>query len=297
MKKTALIILASSSIFIYNFAHSFMRTGYGDSTGAPLKKEVVTSRNSCASVGCHLGNDINSDLLQTKHSIQSNIPSSGWEAGKTYTITIKTESPSKDVFGFQFMAWGDKDSSSVGTFTVTNDEKTQITNSKLKNKFYQNVDTLYYVTHNGGESILANTFGENSWSFDWTAPTEKNQEVTFFTTFVIANGNGKTTQDYVYQLSSPASEQLLSVSKPTQDFQIYHVYPTYVQNEVNIDLGSFAKQNHQISILNTNGEKIISQNSDVNTELEITHLSQGTYIVLIQNLENNYTESIKIHKQ
>lgn len=297
MKKTALIILAFSSIFIYNFAHSFMRTGYGNSTGAPLKKEVVTSRNSCASVGCHLGNDINSELLQTKHSIESNIPSSGWEAGKTYTITVKTESPSKDVFGFQFMAWGDKDSSSVGTFTITDQEKTQMTNSKLKNKFYQNVDTAYYVTHNGSESILANTFGENSWSFDWTAPAEKNQEVTFFTTFVIANGNGKTSQDYVYQVSSPASEQLLSVSKPTQNFQIYHVYPTYVQNEVNIDLGSFTKQNHQISILNTNGEQIISQNSDVNTELEITHLSQGTYIVLIQNLENNYSESIKIHKQ
>lgn len=297
MKKNAFIILALSSIFIYNFAHSFMRTGYGNSTGAPLKKEVISTYNTCASVGCHLGNDINSDLLETTHSIQSNIPSSGWEAGKKYTIIVKTESPSKDVFGFQFMAWSNKDSSSVGTFTITDKEKTQMTNSKLKNKFYQNVDTLYYVTHNGGESILADTFGENSWSFDWTAPAEKNQEITFFTTFVIANGNGKTTQDYVYQLSSPASEQLLSVSKPTQDFQIYHVYPTYIQNNITIDLGNFAKQNHKISIFNTNGEQLLTQNSDVNIELEVSELSKGTYIVFIQNEENNYTESIKIQKQ
>lgn len=295
MKKSLIIISVFSSIFLYHFGHSFMRYGYGDSTGAPLKKEVVTSRTSCNTVGCHVGNEINSNRLSATHSIISNIPSTGWETGETYTITVKTESPEKDVFGFQFLAWGNQDSSSVGILKLLDNENTKLASSSLKNSFYQTVDTLQYITHNGPNSVLAKNKGSHEWSFEWIAPTTKTQDVFFYTTFVAANGNGKTSGDYVFQVSSPANKQLVNLTETNKQI-LYTVFPTHVENIANINLGSFVNTSHHITIQNTAGKIIYDTETFNNTQIDVSNFLEGIYIVSIQNLETNYIEHTKIYK-
>ncbi len=295
MKKTFIILSVFSSIFLYHIGHSFMRGGFGDSTGAPLKKEVVVSRTSCNTVGCHVGNEINSTRLSASHSITSDIPSTGWETNQTYTITVKATSLEKDVFGFQFLAWGDKDSSSVGILKLLNNKETKLTSSSLKNSFYQTVDTLQYVTHNGPTSVLANTEGNREWSFQWTAPSTKDQNVFFYTTFVAANGNGKPSGDYVFQVSSPAEKQLLSLTETTHQM-LYTVFPTHVENEVNINLGYFTDTAHKITIQNSTGKILYTTETYDNIQIDISLFQKGIYIISIQNLEINYRENIRFYK-
>lgn len=195
------ILIASILIMLFamNEAVSFMSYGFGDSVGAPMPTGTFTylgSYNGCQITGCHVGNPVNDP--NGSFNISTNIPSSGWDAGQTYDITVNINYPNKDVFGFKIASWGDVDSASVGSFSLT-DTSLQLQSSGIFNFANEQVGELNYVTHTRApEAIISTTPGTRSWTFQWIAPSTQDQNVKFYAAGNAANGNGQTTGDFIY---------------------------------------------------------------------------------------------------
>ena len=62
--------------------------------------------------------------------------------------------------------------------------------------------TNLYATHRTNSVVGHAGTSTNEWSFTWTAPATRDQEVIFYAAFVAANGNGSTSGDFVYTYST-----------------------------------------------------------------------------------------------
>lgn len=206
----ALLATAGTAYTLTNFS----TRAFGDSTGAPMKQGTSVAYNSCNNVGCHTGNPLNSP--QGSVTVSSDIPSSGWVPGRTYTITIRGSFPNRDVFGWQAMVWGNADSASIGRIaTVPNGVGTVSLSLLRRSPLAAPYDTNYYFGHRSAD-LAVPTLGRSEVSFLWTAPNEPgaNTSASIYARFVAANGNGNNVGDFVLSgsasyLSAPASSQRL----------------------------------------------------------------------------------------
>lgn len=132
------------------------------STGSPGGKTGSPSDNTDCTQ-CHTVLSTTSALT----SITSNIPSSGYVPGNTYTITANINALST-LNGFEITCEENNTNLKTGTFFITNPNETKLVNNGTA------------VTHTAGGNNL------HTWSFDWEAPVVGTGDVNFYGAFIEA---------------------------------------------------------------------------------------------------------------
>jgi hypothetical protein len=158
MKKSIFIFSAIIAIAILFYPQAIISL----STGSPGGKTGSPSDNTdCTS--CHTVISTTSTLT----SINSNIPSSGYVPGNTYTITAIID-PTSMLSGFEVTCEENTTNTKTGTFFITTPNETQLVNNGSS------------VTHTAGGNSM------NTWSFNWNAPVAGTGEITFYGAFIEA---------------------------------------------------------------------------------------------------------------
>ena len=169
MKKHIFILgsIIAIAILLYPTTSNSHSTGsVGGKTGSPMDNSDCTS--------CHFV--INTTVSTT--NITSNIPSTGYVPGNTYTIIANLNSFGMD--GFEITCEENTNNTKTGTFFNTNPITTQLVNN--------------------GTSITHTAAGNSSptWSFDWEAPAIATGDVTFYGAFISAGYPiGSNSGDYL----------------------------------------------------------------------------------------------------
>ena len=123
MKKTLLFV--AIILFLVGLTHNIISSPDGAPSGYAFDK--ASSYKTCAYSGCHSGTAVTADTSIAK--ITSNIPSTGYVPGVTYTFTATVNKPVNVRFGFQASPQ-DSLGNYKGTMIVTNSTKTKITGTK-----------------------------------------------------------------------------------------------------------------------------------------------------------------------
>jgi len=184
-------------LFTLGLTHSIISSPDGAPSGYAYDK--ASNYRTCATSGCHSGTAVFADTSIAK--ITSNIPSTGYVPGQTYTFTATVNKPGYSRFGFQASPQ-DSLGNYKGTMIVTNTTKTKITGTK-------------YITHTqSGNS-------QSSWSWNWVAPALGSGQVKMSGALMAANNNGGTSGDSVYKVGVLINEcfkaptSIVSVPKGT----------------------------------------------------------------------------------
>jgi hypothetical protein len=175
MKKTTFIFgsIIAIAILLYPKSTISKLTGSpGGKTGSPMDNSDCTS--------CH---NVGGTTLSTTN-ITSNIPSTGYIPGNTYTITTSSWAD-----GFEITCEENTGNTKTGTFFNTNPSTTQLVN---------NGDA---ITHTAAGNL------SNSWNFDWEAPSVGTGDVTFYGAFIDAGyPSGSNLGDFLTLSTLSASE-------------------------------------------------------------------------------------------
>jgi hypothetical protein len=275
-------------IVLVHQAITFPTRGFGDSTGAPNKNEIYTAYTSCRSSSCHVGRALNSSLGSV--DIISDIPESGWLPNETYVLKCKISYPNRDVYGFQLMAWGDKDSASVGNFIKTSSDSAIVTKSILRNVSGKIIDTNEYATHNSKNILAANNTFSKEWTIRWKAPANRNQEVKFYATFLAANGNGGSSGDNVFMIhkNADASSIPLTTDEYQHTWPVCKIYPSIAEENLTVELSMPNRASGEISIYNLKGEQVSKNEFPFNPNnsiksIYIGDLPNGMYHIQVSN--------------
>ena len=150
--------------------------------GSPGGRSGSPGDNGNTCTGCHTG------TANTAFAwITTNVPTSGYVAGQTYTITATGTHQGVVRFGFELTV-EDSQGNKVGTLQITDPTRTKLVNGNKA------------VTHTAnGINPSGNS---NSWSADWVAPTGVQGNIGIYAAFNAANGNGSTSGDVIYKSST-----------------------------------------------------------------------------------------------
>ena len=185
MKKT---LLFTVSILLGLMFLTYPEITKGKVNGSPGGGKTNSPGDGQNCTACHDDFALNSGVGTT--TITSNIPSTGYVPGVTYTITSSIAEVGLVRFGFELTA-EDNSNNKTGTFFITNSTETKLKNNNTA------------VTHRS-----AGTTGINSkqWSFDWEAPVAGTGLVTFYSACNAANDDGDDDVDQIYTSSLSVSE-------------------------------------------------------------------------------------------
>jgi hypothetical protein len=161
MIKKIIILSIAGFIIVFLFSRNFSMTyptgAPAGHTGSPSDKATCTQ--------CHHG-----IAISKAGCIKSNVDSSGYKPGTTYTISLTSVGlATSDKFGFQ-VSPQNASGKLLGKLVVTDADETQIIG---KGKYITH-------THDG-----INSTGSKSWKFNWIAPEAGTGDVTFYGAFVI----------------------------------------------------------------------------------------------------------------
>jgi hypothetical protein len=150
--------------------------------GSPGGRSGSPGDNGNTCTGCHTG------TANTAFAwITTNVPTSGYVAGQTYTITATGTHQGVVRFGFELTV-EDSQGNKVGTLQITDPTRTKLVNGNKA------------VTHTA--SGITPAGNSNSWSVDWVAPTGVQGNIGIYSAFNAANGNGSTSGDVIYKSST-----------------------------------------------------------------------------------------------
>ncbi len=147
--------------------------GYGgNASGSP-----AAGGFTCA--GCHGGGTTAGGSV-----VLTGAPST-YVLGATYALTLKITDPDAVLGGFQVMAYG-SGGAGIGTFSYPTGTN-------------QPGGIAGLIGHS---TTRAFSMGMATWTFNWTAPSSGNQQVTFYFVGNATNGNGGSSGDAVYASST-----------------------------------------------------------------------------------------------
>lgn len=215
---------------------------------------------------CHSGGDFGA-----VPEITSNIPTSGFVYGDTYEVTVSVTSSSTK-HGFQ-LTTEDASNSTVGTYT-------EGTGSQI-------VNSGTHMTHTGPGNQ------QNSWTFDWTAPTfADGSEITFYAAVNATNANGSTSGDQVITTSTSYSLDTAGVDDIERITFSVFPNPSYDYINLDIDESYFPKGNLNIS--NSIGQVVVNKNI-ISNRIDVSHLESGVYFVRLNS--NNRVATSRFIKE
>lgn len=274
MKKTIFFILIAftATLTFESFELGKRRNGTDPGhTGSP-----GDSLKTCKV--CHGGNE-----EWQPDWISSDIPSTGYIPGNTYTITATNSSPGFNRFGFQ-VSPQNKKGDLLGTLVVTDFEQTQL------------VGNNKYITYTSGGVDGKDV---KSWTFKWVAPSDTVNEVTFYGAFN-SNHDGhkfsdKTTVSNLRVFKNGftglnqnlGSEKLISIRQISGEQRIY------------ISTTNLSTALKDIKILNLKGELMYSntfstQQNVKETAVSTMGLSDGIYLIQVSNSTSFLTEKLLV---
>jgi len=179
------IIICFAILFYPDTTTGKLNGSPGGKTGSP------TDNSDCTS--CHNAGAGNGATITT------NIPASGYVPGNVYTINTDITQSGINTFGFEITAEENNSNNKTGTFFVTNSTETKLANSNTA------------ITHK-----QTGTSGTNSksWSMDWEAPNSGTGDITFYASYIGANGNGNSNGDTYHSASLTFNEAILGCTDP-----------------------------------------------------------------------------------
>ncbi|KGL63285.1 choice-of-anchor V domain-containing protein [Polaribacter sp. Hel1_85] len=213
----------------------------GGTTGSP-----GDSSNTCTQ--CHsAGANFN-----LSPSITTNIPASGYELNKAYTINVNSTSSSSKL-GFQLTAENGSNTK-IGAFTAGS-------GSRVSGQ---------RITHSSPSS-------SGNWSFTWTSPSSNEGDVTFYTAVNATNGNGSTSGDQVVTTNTTAQVLGISTAKRLQ----FDMYPNPASESISIQLPSGSNK-ATVQFYDYVGRLALTKNiSSANDNINVRDLSSGVYILKV----------------
>ena len=240
MKKLLLFIPITLSIAIFFYPKSSTSTSTGSPGGKTGSPTDGVNCTQCHNAGSGTG-----------ATITTNIPSTGYVPGTTYTITATVAQTGINKFGFEITSEKNAGGTKTGTFFVTNSTQTKLVNSNTA------------ITHKS-----AGTSGTNnkSWSMDWQAPTSGTGAITFYGAYIAANGNGQNTGDTYHSASSTFNEAIVNSTINLSEKNDF-IFNT---------LSKTIESNATISVYDISGKLVLMTNSNTTN---ISHLKPGIYIL------------------
>lgn len=281
--------------FLVFEAISFNYQGFGESTGAPLPSGTFTfldTYSGCEVTGCHTGNELNDPAGSLK--LTTDIPNSGWEPATTYNLAVTMQYPGKDVFGFKITSWGDLDSTSVGSFSLT-DTTAQLTSATVFSFNNDSVGSFKYVTHKGGAGIVSSEGGQKTWRFRWTSPSTQAENVTFYIAGNASNGNGQTSGDFIYytQKRIGNGDPIAVTEIDTRAINLA-VYPNPAASNLFVKVDELNLNSVQTNIYNLAGQLLHQQDWKLTgferqIDLDVSLLTAGVYMLQLNSSEGSST--------
>ena len=119
-----------------------------------------------------------------------------YAANQNHTLTVTTSQPDAVIYGFQLTAV-DSTGAAVGSFTLPNQNPEQM--QILLGIVDGHVRPYVEHTING---VVPTQFGSKSWTFTWTAPSQRKGKIGFYVTGNSANSDMGTSGDYIYASSN-----------------------------------------------------------------------------------------------
>ncbi len=271
MKKTIIILFAFTTVLLIEFksAISYPQGAPDGNTGSPFDGQT------CASY-CHAG----APVTMLPDLITSNIPTSGYIPGTTYTITAHINSPGHTRFGFQISPM-DSNGNTLGSMSDQNSE-TQISGMGA------------YITHTfmGTDGVDSRT-----WTFDWTAPSNV-QKVTFYGAFNVTNNDNTSSGDTVY--TSTYEVAMDTSDYTTVDVEARKTEFTLYPNPVK-DYFTLQSQDKEaeIKIYALDGREVYHvRNAQPNGTYRLPDgVLSGIYYVQVRILNNTSIQKIMVYKQ
>ena len=194
---------------------------------------------------CHSGT-INSGTGTA--TITTNIPTSGYSIGSTYTITLTGVKSGCTKFGFELTA--ESGNNKAGNLIIT-DNTTKLTNSNNA------------VTHKSSGTSGNST---KSWSMDWTAATNSSGNTTFYAALIFANNNGNNNGDNVFTTSLAVNEEIVNA-----------INDLSVKNDFRFNTASKTiKTQKTVDVYDVSGKLVLTT---TNNSTNISHLKTGIYIL------------------
>jgi hypothetical protein len=241
---------------------------FGNAGAPPAAKTGAPGEQTCATQ-CHTGT-VNSGTGNV--SISFNGGSNTYVAGQSYPVTVTVTDPTMLRYGFQITALNPGGvGASVGTFTLTNTTNTSAQQGNVGG-------VRRYVGHKTAGS-------NNTWTFQWNAPTSPTGPVTFYASGNATNQNGSGSGDKVYTTSLTVD---LAVSNDLPQDAPFQVWPNPAQNELSI---KFQEETYKWRIFDSNG-KVIRQNQSQGSisVVDIQDILPGVYFIQIQGESGSRTE-------
>jgi len=261
MKKK--ILIYGSALFL--LAGTFIASSGGRiqdaRTSSPLDGQNCTS--------CHA-----SIAITATGWITTNIPAEGYTPGETYTITATGTHTGVGKMGFQLTA--ETTLAKTGTFTITDTDRTQLTNSGDA------------VTHTSlGHVVSGNS---NNWSMDWTAPTAGTGSVGFYAAFNAANGNGTNDDgDQIYLENIQVNEMTVGTNQLSKTEISFH--PNPASNYISINSTSMTKS---VKFYNNSGKLLKTVTNSGFDKVDISELPSGNYIMIISTEKSSVSKKLII---
>lgn len=189
IKRTIYLVLLAIPLFI------MAKLPEKSSSGAPAGHTGAPGEGTCATIGCHDDNSVNSGQAQLSIDLGA---ITHYVPGKIYPIKIKISEPSVERFGFQLVALVNSDTSNAGSFQITDALRTQTTQSTYQ---FQSREYVTY-TYDGTDAVST---GSGEWTVNWKAPLTNKGTVTFYASGVSANDDESDQGDHVYTISRTLS--------------------------------------------------------------------------------------------
>ena len=252
---------------------AFLNQVISNSGGAPSGRTgSPIDTGTCKSSGCH--NSFELDAGNGSMSVFTNIPSTGYVPGQTYTVNINLTETGRGRFGFESSAFSPSANANIGTVALLNSNETKI-----------NPGAGNYVTHTA--SGINNTDFKD-WSYDWTAPDPGMGTVYFYTTGVIADANGNPGGDHVYTALDSSVQGIGIAIDPIRETFEAKVYPTVADQQVFVELENLDRGTLHLHITNISGQKVFDLEQEVTTSqfstaIPVQSFAPGVYLMTLSH--------------
>jgi len=272
---------------LFVFACLFMLLQSFDFDGGSKRRRDGTAPGFTGSPGdsfknctvCHGGTAVNIDGW-----IVSNIPSSGWEPGKRYTITATNTKMGATKFGFQVSPQA-YNGTLLGEMIVTDTVATQFVGDKK------------YITY---RTAGVDGVDSRSWSFDWIAPDSNISEVGFYGAFNSNAGHKDNDKTFLSVLRVYRSGHKSSIGELNTSKQLM-VFPNPSIGKVGISFNQDLAGLADIVLIDAcgrlvktlmNGEMLSS--GKFQGQFDVSDVAPGLYSVMVKSNEHNFMQTLVI---
>lgn len=273
MKKHLFFTLICVAAIAFAFTHSGNNPWLHKNTGGPPaghSGDPAGGNQNCTA--CHSGNP-----AQTETGwISSNIPTSGYVPGTTYTFFATATGTSISKFGFQISP---QNSNGVflGTLVNTNSQTQLSSNQKY-----------IHQTSSGTSGT-----GSKTWTFDWTAPVAGSGSVTFYGAFNLTNSNNGTSGDIVKLSTLTITENITSAINSNHNSFEVKLFPNPTSDFLYVHADNFS-QEINYKIIDVTGAIVYYGNlSSSKSTIDLTGFSAGIYYLQILQPEVKLIKFLK----